>query len=117
MLLVPSRRYRSAVIIVAGSVHARPDSIDQVLALSLAHVRRSRTEPGCLAHSVHRDCEDALRLVFIERAYGMATRGVRQNWRICMQPSTRLAQLSAVPSRRSGAFLDAFAAVTWPACW
>jgi quinol monooxygenase YgiN len=58
--------YRSAVLIVTGSVHARPDSIDQVLALSIAHVRRSRQEPGCLAHAVHRDCEDALRLVFVE---------------------------------------------------
>jgi quinol monooxygenase YgiN len=58
--------YRSAVLIVTGSVTARPDSIDQVLALSIAHVRRSRQEPGCLAHAVHRDCEDALRLVFVE---------------------------------------------------
>jgi len=58
--------YRAAVLIVTGSVTARPDSIDQVLALSIAHVRRSRQEPGCLAHAVHRDCEDALRLVFIE---------------------------------------------------
>jgi len=55
------------VLIVIGSIQARPDSIDQVLALSLAHVRRSREEPGCLAHSVHRDCDDALRLVFIEQ--------------------------------------------------
>jgi quinol monooxygenase YgiN len=54
------------VLIVIGSIQARPGSIDQVLALSLAHVRRSRQEPGCLAHSVHRDCEDALRVVFLE---------------------------------------------------
>jgi quinol monooxygenase YgiN len=54
------------VVIVTGSIQTRPDSLDQVLALSLAHVRRSRQEPGCLAHSVHRDCEDALRLVFVE---------------------------------------------------
>jgi quinol monooxygenase YgiN len=66
MAPVPLRRYRSAVLIVTGSIQARPDSIDQVLALSLAHVRRSRQEPGCLEHSVHRDCEDALRLVFVE---------------------------------------------------
>ncbi len=58
--------YRSAVVIVTGSVKARPDSIDQVVALSIAHVRRSRQEPGCLAHAVHRDCEDTLRLVFVE---------------------------------------------------
>jgi quinol monooxygenase YgiN len=29
-------------------------------------VHRSRTEPGCLLHSVHRDVEDPNRLVFIE---------------------------------------------------
>ena len=36
------------------------------VALSLEHVRRSRLEPGCLLHSVHRDVEDPRRLVFIE---------------------------------------------------
>lgn len=55
------------MLIVTGRIQARSDTVDQVLALSLAHVRRSRQEPGCLAHSVHRDCEDALRLVFVER--------------------------------------------------
>ena len=54
------------MIIVTGSIQARPDSIDQVLELSLAHVRRSRGEPGCLLHSVHRDVEQPLRLVFLE---------------------------------------------------
>jgi quinol monooxygenase YgiN len=67
MLPTPLWGYRSAVLIVTGSIQARPDSIDHVLALSIAHVRRSRQEPGCLAHAVHRDCEDALRLVFVER--------------------------------------------------
>jgi quinol monooxygenase YgiN len=55
------------VIIVTGSIRARSDTIDEVEALSLAHVRRSRQEPGCLAHSVHRDVEDPLHLVFLER--------------------------------------------------
>lgn len=54
------------MIIVTGSVRARPDAIDEVLRLSLEHVQRSRTEPGCLLHSVHRDVEDELRLVFLE---------------------------------------------------
>ena len=54
------------MLIVTGSIHARPDTVDQVLELSLQHVRRSRREPGCLLHSVHRDVEDPLRLVFIE---------------------------------------------------
>ena len=54
------------MIIVTGVVHARPDSLDAVLAISLEHVRRSRREPGCLLHSVHRDVEDPLKLVFLE---------------------------------------------------
>ena len=55
------------MLIVTGSVTARPDTIDELLAISLEHVRRSRTEPGCLLHSVHRDAEDELRLVFLEQ--------------------------------------------------
>jgi quinol monooxygenase YgiN len=54
------------MVIVTGSVHARPDAIGEVLALSLEHVRRSRTEPGCLLHSVHQDVEDPLHVVFVE---------------------------------------------------
>jgi quinol monooxygenase YgiN len=54
------------MIIVTGSVHAREDTIDEVLGLSLEHVHRSRLEPGCLLHSVHRDVEDPLRVVFLE---------------------------------------------------
>jgi quinol monooxygenase YgiN len=56
----------TAVLIVTGSVRARSDTVDRLLALSLEHVRRSREEPGCLLHSVHRDVEDPLRLVFVE---------------------------------------------------
>jgi quinol monooxygenase YgiN len=54
------------VILVTGSVHARTDTIDQVLASSLEHVHRSRQEPGCLLHSVHVDAEDPLHVVFVE---------------------------------------------------
>lgn len=54
------------MIIVTGSVVARQDSLDELLAYSLDHVHRSRTEPGCLAHAVHRDAENPLRLVFVE---------------------------------------------------
>ena len=54
------------MLIVTGSIEARPESIDQLLDLSLQHVRRSRDEPGCLLHSVHRDVERPLRLVFVE---------------------------------------------------
>jgi quinol monooxygenase YgiN len=54
------------MILVTGSIVARTDSIDRMIALSLEHVHRSRTEPGCLAHAVHRDVENPLRLVFVE---------------------------------------------------
>ena len=54
------------MIIVTGSVQARPDQLADVLALSLEHVRRSRLEPGCLLHTVHQDVEDPLRVVFVE---------------------------------------------------
>ena len=54
------------VVIVTGSVTARDEHVDEVERLSLEHVRRSRTEPGCLLHSVQRDVEDPRRFVFVE---------------------------------------------------
>ena len=55
------------MIVVTGSVTARVDGFDEVRKLSLEHVRRSRTEPGCISHAVHVDCENPLRLVFFEQ--------------------------------------------------
>lgn len=55
------------MIIVTGSITARTETFDEVKRLSLEHVRRSRTEPGCISHTVHVDCENPLRLVFIEQ--------------------------------------------------
>lgn len=55
------------MIIITGTIQARPESIDELIAASLEHVRRSRAEPGCLSHAVHRDVEDEHRLVFVER--------------------------------------------------
>ena len=54
------------MIIVIGSVLAKSDSLAELLDLSLEHVQRSRTEPGCLSHDVHRDVENPLTLVFVE---------------------------------------------------
>lgn len=54
------------MLIVTGSIQARPETLEAILALSLAHVQRSRLEPGCLLHSVQRDVEDPLRLTFLE---------------------------------------------------
>ena len=55
------------MIVVTGSVTARKDSFEEVRKLSLEHVRRSRGEPGCISHAAHIDCENPLRLVFIEQ--------------------------------------------------
>ena len=55
------------MIVVTGSVTARDDCFAEVRKLSLEHVHRSRQEPGCISHAVHIDCENPLRLVFIEQ--------------------------------------------------
>jgi quinol monooxygenase YgiN len=55
------------MIVVTGSVTAREDSFHEARKLSLKHVHRSRKEQGCISHAVHIDCENPLRLVFIEQ--------------------------------------------------
>ncbi len=54
------------MILVTGSILARDDTVGELLDLSLEHVRRSRQEPGCLSHAVHRDAEEPMKLVFLE---------------------------------------------------
>jgi quinol monooxygenase YgiN len=61
------KRREGSMIVVTGCVTAREDSLDEVRRLSLEHVHRSRKEPGCISHAVHVDCENSLRLVFIEQ--------------------------------------------------
>src|ERR1700758_1246846 len=56
-----------AMILVTGTVTAREDSFEEIRRLSLEHGHRSRLEPGCLSHAVHIDCENPLRLVFVEQ--------------------------------------------------
>src|ERR1700691_5395144 len=55
------------MVIVTGSIESPPDTVCLILALGLAHVQRSRLEPGCILHSIHRDVENELRVVFIEQ--------------------------------------------------
>ena len=55
------------MILVTGSVTARPERLAEALDLSLQHVHRSRAEPGCIAHAVHIDAENPNRLVFVEQ--------------------------------------------------
>ena len=54
------------MIIVTGDLVASAASLEELRRISLEHVHRSRAEPGCLHHSVQVDCENPLRLVFVE---------------------------------------------------
>ncbi|WP_457350873.1 putative quinol monooxygenase [Roseateles sp. P5_D6] len=60
------------MILVLGHITTHPEHFEEVLQLSRQHVERSRVEPGCLAHDVHRDTENPLRLVFVEQWSDMA---------------------------------------------
>ena len=55
------------MILVVGSVVVREGKFAEALALSQAHVARSRSEPGCLLHGVHQDTENPNRLLFVEK--------------------------------------------------
>ena len=54
------------MILVTGSFTTKQEHLASALALSVEHVHRSRSEPGCIAHAVHQDAENPLRLVFVE---------------------------------------------------
>jgi quinol monooxygenase YgiN len=60
------------MIIVIGSIIAKPENVSDVLALSLEHVQRSQKEPGCISHNVSIDCENPARFVFVEYWADMA---------------------------------------------
>lgn len=55
------------MIVVTGTVVARPDRFDEVRRLGIEHSARSRAEPGCIAHNVHVDCENPMQLFFFEQ--------------------------------------------------
>ncbi len=63
------------MIVITGAMLAKSDHIDEALKLSLEHVKRSRQEPGCISHAVHRDAEIPMRLVFVEEWADMAALG------------------------------------------
>ncbi len=86
-----------AVIIVTGSVVVRPDDLEEAVAISLAHVRRSRTEPGCLLHSVHHDVEDPNRLVFLEQWADRAALDAHFAVPASLDFVTRMSELAAEP--------------------
>lgn len=54
------------MIIVLANVRFPPHRLKEALALSKDHVARSRSEPGCLSHSVYADPDHDNQLVFVE---------------------------------------------------
>lgn len=60
------------MIVVTGSFISPASHLEEALALSLAHVQRTRLESGCMLHSVNIDAENPNRLVFIEEWRDMA---------------------------------------------
>lgn len=54
------------MIIVIGSIIAKPEDAKSILDLSIEHVERSRRETGCMQHNVSVDSENCLRFVFVE---------------------------------------------------
>jgi quinol monooxygenase YgiN len=55
------------MIVVTGFAVGTHQTFGEMLRISLEHVRRSRTESGCIVHGVYADCENPLRLHFFER--------------------------------------------------
>lgn len=55
------------MIVILGSILAKPDTFEALRKLGVEHSARSRAEPGCVAHNVHVDCENPLRIVFVEK--------------------------------------------------
>lgn len=60
------------MIVITGSITARPDTLDVLVEAGLGHSRRSRAEDGCLSHRCYRDLEEPLRIFFYEEWRDMA---------------------------------------------
>lgn len=82
------------MIIVTGSATARAGAEAEMEKVSLEHVLRSRTEPGCISHAVSRDVEDPSRFVFVERWADMAALQTHFGVPASRQFAKTLAQLS-----------------------
>lgn len=60
------------MIIVTGSVTARPETLAELRTVGIEHVERSLKEDGCLHHSIQADSRNPLRLFFYEQWRDMA---------------------------------------------
>nr|WP_295767967.1 putative quinol monooxygenase [Rhodoferax sp.] len=82
------------MILVTGSATARADAEEEMQKISVEHVLRSRTEPGCISHEVSRDVQEPRRFVFVERWSDMAALQVHFRVEASRQFGKQLAQLS-----------------------
>lgn len=82
------------MIVVIGSFIAKEGQRDTALALSLAHVHRSRIEDGCLMFSINIDAENANRLVFVEEWRDMAALKAHFKVPECMEFASRINELA-----------------------
>ncbi len=68
------------MIIITGSLEAKPETVEEAKRLAIEHSRRSRAESGCLAHNIHVDAENPLRLMFYEEWQDVAA--VKQHFAV-----------------------------------
>jgi len=90
------------MIVVVGSVQVKEGCLAEALALSLDHVQRSRSEPGCVSHCVSQDAQDSKRLLFVEEWHDQAA--LLEHFKV---PESRAfaKQLAGLPfSRRAWSF-------------
>lgn len=85
------------MIIVVGSIVAKPDSFAEVQRLGLEHTRRSRGEPGCISHDIHIDCDNPMKLTFIEKWADAATLAAHFKVKESIAFVMRARELSASP--------------------
>lgn len=82
------------MVIVTGSAVAREGAQAQMQQISVEHVLRSRTEPGCISHEVSRDVQQPNRFVFVERWADMAALQVHFRVEASRHFAKTLAELS-----------------------
>lgn len=82
------------MVIVTGSAFAREGADAEMQKISVEHVLRSRTEPGCISHEVSRDVQQPNRFVFVERWADMAALQVHFRVEASRQFAKALAELS-----------------------
>ena len=85
------------MIVVIGTALAQPHTLAAMQELALAHVRRSRAEPGCLSHEVAMDLMQPLQLTFTERWADAAALSAHFRLDASRQFSRALGQLAAQP--------------------